>query len=85
MANKADPELAIKMTTEIAVAYLSRNSIERREIGPLIRDIRDALGLSGDEVTEAPLPQQTQGTAPTAEASDRPATGTRAQLEHFAT
>jgi predicted transcriptional regulator len=31
MANKADPELAIKMTTEIAVAYLSRNSIERRE------------------------------------------------------
>jgi MucR family transcriptional regulator, transcriptional regulator of exopolysaccharide biosynthesis len=43
MVQRIDAELAIKMTTEIAVAYLTRNPIERAEISALIRDIRAAL------------------------------------------
>jgi predicted transcriptional regulator len=58
MAQDMDPELWLKMATEIAVAYLNRNSVERSEVPKLIREIREAL--------EAPL-----GGAPTAQFAEQ--------------
>ena len=57
MNKKSAPsaEFAAKMATEIAVAYLNRNSIERSELPLLITDIRRALAapLFGEELGQA--------------------------------
>ena len=52
MARQIDPELAIKMTTEIAVAYLNKNVIKPTEISALIRDIREALESGAPDLAE---------------------------------
>jgi predicted transcriptional regulator len=48
MTQKPDVESILKMTTEIAVAYLNHNSIGREDISQLIRDVRSALEDSGE-------------------------------------
>lgn len=51
-----DSELELKLATEIAVAFLTRNAIERTHIGELIGEIRMALRspvAAGQAVTRA--------------------------------
>jgi MucR family transcriptional regulator, transcriptional regulator of exopolysaccharide biosynthesis len=46
--SQPDNESILKMTTEIAVAYLNHNSIVRNDISKLIFEIRSALEVSPD-------------------------------------
>jgi len=62
-----DTELLVRMTTEIAVACLERNPLDRSEVSLLIHDIQGALGRSSFAAERADAGRET----PSVRALDR--------------
>ncbi len=72
MVERIEAELEARLATEIAVAYLANNTVERADLGSLIRDIRSALAdrdgavnvVAAVETSEAPVIPLTQQPEP---------------------
>jgi predicted transcriptional regulator len=52
-----EPQSVAKLTTEIVVAYVTRNTIAPADLGDLIGAVGQALGALGREQTEPAKPQ----------------------------
>lgn len=63
-----DQETSLKLTSEIVVAYLSRNTISRAEVAQLIAEVRGALERPGQTTDLTPI----QSSAVQAENSSAP-------------